>query len=130
MIAGDVTYETTDVGDALDQLAREILRHLTQHKLTVVWLFDESGSMKDDQQAIKQKFDRVASELKVNAETGPGKDKKSSDALNHAIVGFGKGLALRAGEADLRHRPDRPAPSTTCGSTTPGPRTRCRRSRR
>src|SRR5205823_2123848 len=49
MIGGDVTYETSDVGVALDQLAREILRHLSQHKLTVVWLFDESESMKDDQ---------------------------------------------------------------------------------
>lgn len=91
-LSGDVAYETSDVGVALDQLAREILRHLAQHKLTVVWLFDESGSMKDDQRAIRQKFDRVASELKLNTETGPGKNKKSSDALNHAIVGFGKGL--------------------------------------
>ena len=82
----------SDVGVALDQLAREILRHLAQHKLTVVWLFDESGSMKDDQRAIRQKFDRVASELKIHAEAGPGKNRKTSDALNHAIVGFGKGL--------------------------------------
>ncbi|MEJ7638472.1 MAG: vWA domain-containing protein [Singulisphaera sp.] len=92
MLSGDVAYETNDVGVALDQLAREILRHLAQHKLTVVWLFDESGSMKDDQRAIKQKFDRVASELKINLETGSGKNKRSSDALNHAVVGFGKGL--------------------------------------
>ncbi len=91
-IAGEVAYETSDVGVALDQLAREILRHLTQHKLTVVWLFDESGSMKDDQKAIRQKFDRVATELKAHTETGPARNKKSSDALNHAIVGFGKDL--------------------------------------
>jgi hypothetical protein len=91
-LSGDVAYETSDIGVALDQLAREILRHLTQHKLTVVWLFDESGSMKDDQRAIKQKFDRVASELKIHTAAGTGKDKKSYDALNHAIVGFGKGL--------------------------------------
>ena len=87
MISGDVTYEASDVGVALDQLAREILRHLTQHKVTVVWLFDESQSMKDDQKAIKGKFDRVASELKLNAEGISG--KKSASALNHAIVGFG-----------------------------------------
>ena len=54
MIAGDVTYEAKDVGASLDQIAREILRHLTQHKLTVVWLFDESESMKDDQKAIRR----------------------------------------------------------------------------
>ncbi len=87
MISGDVTYEASDVGVALDQLAREILRHLTQHKVTVVWLFDESQSMKDDQKSIKGKFDRVASELKLNSEGISG--KKATAALNHAIVGFG-----------------------------------------
>jgi hypothetical protein len=46
MIAGDVTYEATDVGAALDQHAREILRHLESHKLTVVVLFFEKGSIK------------------------------------------------------------------------------------
>jgi hypothetical protein len=88
MVGGDITYEASDVGVALDQLAREILRHLTQHKLTVVWLFDESESMKDDQKAIKLKFDRVASELKANVES----NKKQANVLSHAIVGFGKDL--------------------------------------
>ena len=73
---------------ALDQLAREILRHLKDHKLTVVWLFDESVSMQDDQRTILEKFDRVSSELKKNIEPG----KKSAGALNHAIVGFGQGI--------------------------------------
>jgi hypothetical protein len=88
MIGGDVTYEAGDEGVALDQIAREILRHLTQHKLTVVWLFDESQSMKDDQRVIRSKFDRVATELKINVEPG----KKQAAALTHAIVGFGKEL--------------------------------------
>ena len=91
MIGGDVTYETSDVGVALDQLAREILRHLGQHKLTVVWLFDESESMKDDQKAIHDKFDRVASELKVNADAA-SKKKAAEVPLTHAIVGFGNDL--------------------------------------
>ena len=94
MIAGDVTYETKDVGQALDQLAREILRHLQRHKLTVVWLFDESGSMKDDQQAIRDKFSRVSSELKVNTDD----DKKTAGALQHVVVGFGDGLHVEQGK--------------------------------
>jgi von Willebrand factor type A domain len=85
MIAGDVTFDATDVGAALDQLAREILRHLQDHKLTVIWLFDESESMKDDQKAIREKFSRVASELRVNVDT----KKKNDPPLTHAIVGFG-----------------------------------------
>ena len=88
MIAGDPVFDVKDIGVALDQLAREILRHLKDHKLTVVWLFDESISMQDDQRSILEKFDRVSSELKKNIEPG----KKSSGALNHAIVGFGQSI--------------------------------------
>ncbi len=98
-IAGDVTFEAKEIGTALDQIAREILRHLSQHKLTVVWLFDESESMKDDQRAIKEKFDRITTELKVNIDPG----KKQAAALNHAIVGFGKDLhfELKKPTADI-----------------------------
>ena len=84
-IAGDPLFDVKEIGVALDQLAREILRHLKEHKLTVVWLFDESTSMQDDQKTILQKFDRVSTELKLNVEP----TKKTVGALNHAIVGFG-----------------------------------------
>jgi von Willebrand factor type A domain len=85
-ISGDPVFDVKDIGTALDQLAREILRHLKDHKLTVVWLFDESVSQQDDQKAILQKFDRVSSELKINVDTS----KKAAGALNHAVVGFGE----------------------------------------
>ena len=87
-IAGDPIFDVKEIGVALDQLAREILRHLKDHKLTVVWLFDESTSMQDDQRTIFEKFDRVSSELKINVEP----NKKTAGALNHAIVGFGQGI--------------------------------------
>ena len=101
MIGGDVTFAAPEVGVALDQIAREILRHVSQHKVTVVWLFDESESMKDDQKAIKAKFDRVVSELNINtpedlnvSTSSPsgkgGKKKAGGPPLNHAIVGFGE----------------------------------------
>jgi hypothetical protein len=87
-IAGDPIFDVKEIGVALDQLAREILRHLKDHKLTVIWLFDESTSMQDDQKSILQKFDRVSSELKLNVEP----TKKTAGALNHAIVGFGQSI--------------------------------------
>jgi hypothetical protein len=87
-IAGDPLFEVSEIGNALDQVAREILRHLKDHKLTVVWLFDESISMEDDKRTIIEKFDRVSSELRKNIEP----DQKSAGALNHAIVGFGQGI--------------------------------------
>ncbi|WP_435018021.1 vWA domain-containing protein [Tundrisphaera sp. TA3] len=93
LIGGDVTFTAGEVGDALDQITHEIRRHLTQHKVSVVWMFDESESMRDDQKAIRSKFDRVSSELKVNLPEmtkGRAKDKKSNwPPLTHAIVGFG-----------------------------------------
>jgi hypothetical protein len=85
-IAGDPVFDVKEIGVALDQLAHEILRHLKEHKLTVVWLFDESASMQDDQRTILEKFDRVSSELKLNIEP----NKKAAGALSHAIVGFGQ----------------------------------------
>jgi hypothetical protein len=87
-IAGDPIFDVKEIGTALDQLAREILRHLKDHKLTVVWLFDESTSMEDDKRTIYEKFDRVSSELKLNVDS----NKKAEGALNHAIVGFGQGI--------------------------------------
>ena len=87
-IAGDPMFDVKEIGVALDQLAREILRHLKEHKITVVWVFDESISMQDDQKTIVQKFDRVSIELKQHIEPG----KKSAGTLTHAIVGFGQGL--------------------------------------
>ena len=87
-IAGDPLFDVKEIGVALDQLAREILRHLKEHKLTVVWLFDESTSMQDDQKTILQKFDRVSTELKLNVDL----NKKSAGALTHSIVGFGQEL--------------------------------------
>ncbi len=98
LIGGDITNAVGEVGDALDQVAREILRHLAQHRLTVVWMFDESESMRDDQKAIKGKFDRVVNELKINTpdEGSPESTKNIGNIkrgggppLNHAIVGFG-----------------------------------------
>ena len=85
-LAGDVSFATGDLGEALDQLAREILRNLNEHRITVVWLFDESESMRDDQKTIKAKFDRVAVTLREHVDA----DRKAAGALTHVVVGFGK----------------------------------------
>lgn len=87
-IAGDVTAAVDNLDQALDQLAREILRELQRTKLTVVWLFDESNSMKDDQRAVADRFERISSELEDHT-TG---DQKRAAALLHTVVGFGQNV--------------------------------------
>ena len=103
-IAGDPIFDVKEIGVALDQLAREILRHLKDHKLTVVWLFDESTSMQDDQRTIVEKFDRVSSELKHQhrAQQEVGRRTQPRDRR------LRPGDRLRARKAPRRHRPDRP----------------------
>ena len=89
-IAGDPVFDVKEIGVALDQLAREILRHLKDHKVTVVWLFDESishaGRPEDDRREVRPGLQRAEA---VNVD--PNK-KASAGALNHAIVGFGQGI--------------------------------------
>ena len=89
-IAGDTIWDVKEIGAAMDQLAHEIVRHLREHKVTVVWLFDESVSMEDDKKSIKGKFDRVSNELKKYIAQDPR--SKNAGVLNHAIVGFGMDL--------------------------------------
>jgi hypothetical protein len=99
MPVGDHARPTVGIGEALDQIAREILLLLERGPVTVVWLFDESISMKDDQQAIKDKFTRVGAELRKNL----GDEKIAQQALLHAVVGFGEQVHFNLGKptADL-----------------------------
>ncbi len=92
-VAGDPVFDVQEIGQAMDQLAHEIIRQLKDHKITVVWMFDESVSMEDDKKTVLQKFDRVSTELKKFME----QDKKAAanGALNHAVVGFGQDIEYR-----------------------------------
>ena len=66
-------------------------------------MFDESDSMKDDQLAIKDKFDRITRELTLHADP----EHKDALALTHAIVSFGKDLHFRSAQAHGRRRTGR-----------------------
>ncbi len=80
--------ESAVVGDhqaVMDRLTREILRMLTQRKVLVIWLFDESLSMKDDQQDIKGRFDKIYEELNLSGQA-------KGDALQTVVLSYGKNL--------------------------------------
>ncbi|MFM8217721.1 MAG: VWA domain-containing protein, partial [Planctomycetaceae bacterium] len=48
-ISGETGALVEGYGPALDRLTQELARLMRQSKVLVVWLFDESGSMRDDQ---------------------------------------------------------------------------------
>lgn len=113
---GDV-QPASEVGEALDQIAREILVQLGRQRVVVAWLFDESESMRDDQQAILEKFDRIMAELdtrvdettsrRTEVQTGNDivetdtkkraarrKERETAEPLRHAVIGFGEQFDL------------------------------------
>ena len=78
-------------GAALSQISQELIRMMREQKVLVVWLFDESESMKDDQKEIRDKFHQVYEELGIASKNDAKLKKKGDqDVLLTMIHGFGK----------------------------------------
>ncbi len=75
-----------DYGAALDRLVQEILMRLSTGDVLLIWVFDQSESMKDDQKEIRDRLDRVYAELGQRQEA-------TGDALMTSVVSFGEGYA-------------------------------------
>ena len=90
-ISGEVGAVVAGYGPALDRLVQELMRIMRSEKVLVVWMFDESESMKDDQEQLKSRLHRVYEELGL-VETDSralGEKKKLEDILLTAITSFG-----------------------------------------
>ena len=106
-VGGEVGAAVEGYGAALSRVTQEIVRHMRKEKVLVVWLFDESESMKDDQQEIKNQFHKVYEELgiveKEDAEIrkSAAKDK---EILQTVIYGYGAKLheLMKAPSSDLK----------------------------
>src|SRR6185295_15851033 len=60
---GDPQQVVADYNDAMDRITQEILAKLAKGKVLVMWAFDESESMKDDRQEVRDRIERVYTEL-------------------------------------------------------------------
>jgi hypothetical protein len=69
--------------EALDRITQELLWMLDKGPVLVVWAFDQSESMKDDQQEIRDRIEHVYKELGL---VGP----KNKGALETAVISFGE----------------------------------------
>ena len=94
-VMGETGAVVEGYGAAMSRISRELLRLMRERKVVVVWLFDESESMKDDQAEIRDQFHKVYEELGIAAKeaTAAGRRGKAAriqdEALLTSIVGFG-----------------------------------------
>lgn len=79
---GEPAAAVEGYGGAMDRITQEILLMLDNSKVLVVWLFDQSLSLKDDQEEIKGRLDRVYQELGFRTAT-------DGDALLTVVASYG-----------------------------------------
>ena len=88
---GEARAIVDNYDQALDRITQEILMMLAESKVLVVWCFDESESMKDDQQEIRDRIDHVYTELGL-------KDAAQGDALLTSICSYGAKFTMRTSQ--------------------------------
>ena len=81
---GDARALVENYDQALDRVTQEILWMLDKGPVLVIWVFDESESMKDDQVEIRDRIDHVYKQLGLVS-------KHNRDALQTAVVSYGEG---------------------------------------
>jgi hypothetical protein len=90
-VNGEVGAMVEGYGAALSRMTQELIRMMRSEKVMAVWLFDESNSMKDDQQEIAQKFHKIYEELGIQSRKNA--DLKDRDeVLMTSICSFGKSV--------------------------------------
>ncbi|MGB0599333.1 MAG: vWA domain-containing protein [Rubripirellula sp.] len=91
---GEVKGEARDIvgsyQQALDRLAQELLWMLDRGPVMAVWCFDQSNSMKDDQQEIRDRFETVYDQLGLSG-------RVKNDALLTAVTSYGGSFADHTG---------------------------------
>jgi hypothetical protein len=80
----------TGAEGAIDRLTHEILASLEQRPTLVAWLFDESGSLREERGRIRERMRRIYKELGViEAAENPAFKRHKDKPLLTAVVGFG-----------------------------------------
>ncbi|HUY32303.1 MAG TPA: hypothetical protein VMV69_05945 [Pirellulales bacterium] len=90
---GSVGEEVLQVDGAIDRLTDEILTHLEQSKLLVVWIMDASISLAPDRQMVAERLERIYKELDQASGSSAGGSAAgglSSGALKSSLVAFGE----------------------------------------
>ncbi|TWU60867.1 hypothetical protein Poly51_11490 [Rubripirellula tenax] len=81
---------------AVDRITFELLQSMEERPTLIVWLFDQSGSLHRQRREIRDRFDRIYTELGI-AEKSESKAFRRNDKdipLLTSVIGFGKEVKL------------------------------------
>ena len=102
LIKGAGSAGTVGAAGAVDRITNEILLSLDERPTLVVWLFDQSGSLKAQRESIAKRFDRVYDELgMIEASGNPAFRRHDDKPLLTAVASFGETVE----SAHARSRP-------------------------
>ena len=96
-ILGDPRMIVDNYQQAMDQITQEILWMLERGNVLIIWCFDQSQSMKDDQREIRDRISKVYAELGLV-------DQTSGSHLLTSVTSFGANFQVHT-SADNRPRP-------------------------
>ncbi len=92
-ITGEVGAMVEGYGDAMGIITQEITRMMRQSKVTVIWMFDESGSLEDDRKEIRENYMRVYDELKIVVSQDKDLRRRGTDdQLLTVVASYGKDI--------------------------------------
>jgi hypothetical protein len=86
-MVGDARAVVDSYQEALDRITQEILWMLDKGKVLVIWNFDQSQSMEDDQKEIRDRIEHVYNQLGLVS-------KHNEDALETAVTSYGQAFAV------------------------------------
>lgn len=91
-VTGEVGAMVEGYGAAMGIITQEILRMMREQPVTVVWLFDESGSLVDDRKEIRENYIRVYEELGIakKQEKRGSRRRQEADQLLTVVASYGK----------------------------------------
>ncbi|TWT78033.1 hypothetical protein Pla123a_18330 [Posidoniimonas polymericola] len=94
LVQGVGSVGATGAEGAVDRITTEILLSLDNEPTLVVWLFDQSGSLRAQREQIARRFDRVYEELGVVKANGDSAFEKHEDKpLLTYVAQFGSRVA-------------------------------------
>ena len=88
-ITGEVGAMVEGYGAAMGIITQEIIRMMRESKVTVIWLFDESGSLEDDRKEIRENYYRVYEELGIASKQDKDAKRGNDDQLLTVVTSYG-----------------------------------------